>query len=233
MKNRAISRVFVVKMQGLAVKWRMSLLEVSFFGTFQMKVGDVPIANFRSVNTQGLLAYLILQAERPFPRDTLATLFWPDVPDATAKKNLRQTLYQLRQLLNDSDKLPQPFLFVSRQNIQWNPESDYWLDVQAFLADLAHGELETAVTHYTGELLPGFTCDSLDFENWLRQERERLHRLALTALDDLTERYITQADLAAAEAAAPAPQSGSRLEMPAKYNALPAGSRSPSPTAST
>ncbi|MCB8928747.1 MAG: protein kinase [Ardenticatenaceae bacterium] len=184
----------------------MPRLEVSFFGPFQAELDGVPLTNFRSVNTQGLFAYLILQAERPFSRDLLATLFWPDVPDSTAKKNLRQTLYQLRQLLNDSDEVDEPFLLVSRQNIQWNPESDYTLDVQAFLAALAHGELATAVGHpdgyYQGELLPGFTCDSLEFENWLRQERERLHQLALTALNDLTARQLTQADFVAAQASA-------------------------------
>ncbi len=198
----------------------MSLLEVSFFGTFQVKLDGKPLTNFRSVNTQGLLIYLMMQAERPFPRELLATLFWPDVPDSTAKKNLRQTLYQLRQLFDieateDTEKkeglssqnsvlsvAKKPYLLVSRQNIQWNPDSDYVLDVQSFLADLARGELATAVGHYTGELLPGFTCDSLEFESWLRQERERLHRLALTALDDLTERQMTQADFVAAQATA-------------------------------
>lgn len=178
----------------------MSQLEVSLFGTFQVKLDGKPLTNFRSVNTQGLFAYLILQAERPFTRETLATLFWPDTTDSTAKKNLRQTLYQLRQLLSDSDD--QPWLLVSRQTIQWNPDSDYQLDVQHFLANLAHGDLQTAVSHYAAELLPGFTCDSLEFENWLRLERERLHRLALTALDDLTERQITQADFVAAQASA-------------------------------
>ncbi|MCA9944314.1 MAG: hypothetical protein KC449_12585, partial [Anaerolineales bacterium] len=208
----------------------MSRLEVTFFGTFQVNLGDNPIANFRSVNTQGLLIYLMLQAERPFPRDTLATLFWPDMPDSAAKKNLRQTLYQLRQLLTEGEATEgtenkegldglkpisktsvdsvakKPFLLVSRQTIQWNPDSDYLLDVQAFLAALAHGDLATAVGHpsgfYQGELLPGFTCDSLEFESWLRQERERLHRLALAALDDLTERHLTQAEFGTAEAAA-------------------------------
>lgn len=201
----------------------MSQLEVSLFGTFQVKLNGKPLPNFRSVNTQGLFIYLILQAERPFTRETLATLFWSDVPDSTAKKNLRQTLYQLRQLLHkkkaaeEKEKIEdlrsaskssvasvakKPFLLVNRQTIQWNPDSDYALDVQHFLADLAHGDLQTAVGHYRDELLPGFTCDSLEFENWLRLERERLHRLALTALDDLTERQIAQSDLVAAQASA-------------------------------
>jgi serine/threonine protein kinase/DNA-binding SARP family transcriptional activator/Tfp pilus assembly protein PilF len=178
----------------------MPQLEVSLFGTFQVKLDGNALTNFRSVNTQGLFVYLILQAERPFTRDTLATLFWPDVPDSNAKKNLRQTLYQLRQLLSDSND--QPWLLVSRQTIQWNPDSDFELDVQHFLADLAHGDLQTAVSHYQDELLTGFTCDSLEFENWLRLERERLHRLALTALDDLTERQLIQADFVAAQASA-------------------------------
>ena len=180
----------------------MSRLEVLLFGTFQARLDDLPITTFRSVNTQGLFAYLILQAERPFTRDSLATLFWPDVPDNTAKKNLRQTLYQLRQLLNDSDELPHPFLIVTRQTIQWNLASDYTVDAKLFVQELAKGNLAAAVSRYAGEILSSFTCDSLEFEAWLRQERERLHRLALTALDDLAERQMAQADFATAQDAA-------------------------------
>ena len=180
----------------------MSRLEVLLFGTFQAQLDGVSLTTFRSVNTQGLFAYLIFQAERPFSRDLLATLFWPDVPDSTAKKNLRQTLYQLRQLLNDSDDQPHPFLIVTRQTIQWNPASDYTVDVQKFLSDLATGNLSAAVGCYHGELLPGFTCNGLEFEDWLRQERERLHRLVLTVLDDLTEQQLAQSEFAAAQASA-------------------------------
>ena len=180
----------------------MSQLEVSLFGTFQVTLEGSLIPHFRSVNTQGLLVYLILQAERPFPRDTLATLFWPDTTDSIARKNLRQTLYQLRQVLKDSDKNENPFLIVTRKTVQFNPNSSTTLDVHHFGQALAAGVLETAVSTYTGELLPGFTCDSLDFEAWLRQERERLHRLALSAMSDLTERQLTNGDYAAAQATA-------------------------------
>ena len=43
---------------------------------------------------------------------------------------------------------------------------------------------QQAVALYRGDLLAGFTCDSLPFDEWLRQEREQLHRLALDALFD-------------------------------------------------
>lgn len=143
----------------------MPQLSLQFFGAFQAALDAQPITHFRAANVQGLLVYLVLQAERPFPRDVLATLFWPNETDSRAKKNLRQTLYQLWQLLHDSDDHPHPFLLANRQTIQWNVESNTTLDVQAFLTALAQGELATAVGHpdghYRGKLLPGFTCDNL------------------------------------------------------------------------
>ncbi len=177
-------------------------LSLKFLGTFQATLDSQPIHNFRSVNGQGLLVYLALQAERPFPRDLLATLFWPHDSDSTAKRNLRQTLYQLRQLLRDSKEQTEPFLLVTRQTVQFNQASDHTLDVQEFLQSLADGNWATAVSHYTAELLPGFTCDSLDFEEWLRGERERLHRLALDTLTDLGAQQLRNGRLEAAQATA-------------------------------
>jgi DNA-binding SARP family transcriptional activator/DNA polymerase III delta prime subunit len=177
-------------------------LSLKFFGSFQAALDGQPITHFRSVNGQGLLVYLALQAERPFPRDVLATLFWPMDDDSTARRNLRQTLYQLRQLLQDSDEQAEPFLLVTRHTAQFNSASDYSLDVHELLNGLATRDLAMAVSHYHGELLPGFTCDSLDFEEWLRGERERLHRLALEAMTDLTAEYLEQGNITTARASA-------------------------------
>lgn len=169
----------------------MAYLSLAFLGTFQVILNDEPIVRFRSANAQGLLVYLAMQPQRSVARETLATLFWPDSPDSTAKKNLRQLLYQLRQLLQDNDQRETPFLLVTRQTVQFNPDSDFTVDVLHFGQALAASVLETAVSLYQGELLSGFTCDSLEFEAWLRQERQQLHRLALNAMSDLTERQIS------------------------------------------
>jgi hypothetical protein len=64
----------------------MPQLQLIFLGGFQAKLDNQPLQQFRSVNTQGLLVYLAMQAERPFTRETLAALFWPNEPDSTAKK---------------------------------------------------------------------------------------------------------------------------------------------------
>ena len=168
----------------------MAQLALSFLGTFAVQLDGQKLSRFRSSNVQGLLVYLALQANHAFARDSLATLFWPEQSDSTARKNLRQALYQLRKVLDDSDKNEQSFLLVSRRSIQFNPQSNFVLDVAQFLTALDEGDLATAVSHYTADLLPGFTCDSLEFEEWLRSERERLRGLALAAMSKLGARYL-------------------------------------------
>jgi DNA-binding SARP family transcriptional activator len=172
----------------------MDQLTVSMFGAFQAARGGTPLAHFRSARVQGLLVYLALTQPNAQSRDVLAALFWPDEPEAVAKQNLRQSLYQLRQVLGDSDVHPQPQLLVTRSTVRWNPASDHALDVAAFLAHLDGDQLEPAVALYRGELLPGFSCDSQPFDAWLSQERERLHRLALDALFELTAQQLARAD---------------------------------------
>jgi len=179
-------------------------LGLTFFGAFQATLDGRPLTHFRSANNQGLLVYLALQCERPFPRETLATLFWPDESDQNARNNLRQSLYQLRKLLGDleEERAGPPFLLAERLTAQFNPDSDYSLDVRRFLLAVERRDLQAAAGYYQGELLPGFTCDSAEFEDWLRQQREYLHRLALETLTLLTQEHIQHGRLDHAQAAA-------------------------------
>lgn len=168
----------------------MVRLDLSFLNTFAVDLDGQPITQFRSANNQGLLVYLALHSNKPQPRDVLATLFWPEETEKTARHNLRQALYHLRTILADTKSNGDPFLKVNRQTAQFNPQSDYNLDVQQFLEAIDRNDLETAVSLYHGDLLPGFTCDSLEFEEWLRQEQERLHQLALEAMFELAQDYL-------------------------------------------
>ena len=130
----------------------MTHLSLAFLGTFQASLADQPITHFRSSNVQGLLVFLVLQPGRSVPRDVLATLFWSDEPDHRARANLRQSLYQLRKLLEEGAG---SFLTVTRQTVRFNPDGAYQCDVHDFLQALELGELAKAVTSYGGELLPG------------------------------------------------------------------------------
>lgn len=168
----------------------MAGLKLSFFNTFQVNLDGQPVTQFRSANNQGLSIYLALNHAQPQPREVLAALFWPDDAEKNARHNLRQALYHLRILLGDSNNAAAPFLLVTRHTVQFNAGSSYILDVEQFLEAVEANDLATAVSHYQGDLLPGFTCDSLEFEDWLRQEREDLHQLALESMFELTQTYL-------------------------------------------
>lgn len=159
----------------------MAQLSIFLLGTFQVTQNEQIITQFRSANVKGLLVYLVLNAERPLPREVLATQFWPEEPTNVAQTNFRQALYQLRKICKEPDAQGQPFLIVNRQNVQFNPKSDYLLDVEQFLRALDSDDLETAVSLYQGELLPGFSTKSVLFEDWLLDKRQTYNRLALDA----------------------------------------------------
>ncbi len=124
----------------------MDHLTLSFLGAFQATLGAKPLTNFRSTKVQGLLIYLVLTRQQAHARDVLTTLYWPDEAEAIAKQNLRQSLYRLRQVLDDADSEDDPYLQVTRSTVQFNATSDYSLDVTTFLAYLENDQLKPAVT---------------------------------------------------------------------------------------
>lgn len=174
----------------------MSQLRLSFLGAFEAMLGDKLLVNFRSAKAQGLLIYLVLTQQQAHNRNVLAALFWPDEPEDRARHNLRHSLYRLRLLLADDGSGKQPFLLINRATVQFNSASYYSLDVTGFLSAVKDGKLETAVSNYNCDLLPGFSCDSLPFDDWLRTARERLHRVALDALFECTALSLTRGDYA-------------------------------------
>jgi predicted ATPase/DNA-binding SARP family transcriptional activator len=185
----------------------MSGLKISLLGPFQVTLDGVPVTRFGAGTARALLPYLAMAPHTPHRRETLAGLLWPDQPESEARHNLSQALLRLRAAIGDRDASP-PFLLATRETIQLNPESDYWLDVSTFEQAVAftrhhrHRRVEDcaacaehlgeAVELYQGEFLAGFTLASALFEEWAVLERERLHRHALEALGQLAAYHEAQ-----------------------------------------
>lgn len=74
--------------------------DLTLFSHFAFTQADGAPVAFATEKTRALLCYLTLEANRPLRRDALATLFWPDYGDDDARRNLRQTLYRLKQALD-------------------------------------------------------------------------------------------------------------------------------------
>ncbi len=138
-----------------------------------------------------------MEADRPHRREVLAGLLWPEWPDRDALSNLRYALSSLRRAIGDRDADP-AFLLITRDTLQFNTASDYWLDVAAFTEVVQGGraqspatdQMEQAIAVYRGSFLEGFSVgDSPGFEEWALLTRERLARQISSALHRLAETY--------------------------------------------
>ena len=109
----------------------MARLEIALLGAFQVSKDEKLVTRFETAPARALLIYLVLHPEMPFRREVLADLLWPTQPRSEALHTLRQTLNRLRRAIESREPNP-PFLEITRQTIQYNADSDYWLDTDAF-----------------------------------------------------------------------------------------------------
>ncbi|MBS1721929.1 MAG: hypothetical protein JSS66_02860 [Armatimonadetes bacterium] len=76
-----------------------SLWRVELFGQLRLRAPDGSRQTLRYQKVGKLLAYLAFFAQRSHERDLLACMLWPEADPGTAKKNLSQSLYELRRIL--------------------------------------------------------------------------------------------------------------------------------------
>ncbi|MDW8328193.1 MAG: BTAD domain-containing putative transcriptional regulator, partial [Anaerolineales bacterium] len=150
-----------------------------------------------------LLACLALERRRAHPRPVLAARFWPDLPEAQARRYLNTHLWRLNRALR-SAKSP-PYLLADKQTVQLNPDGALWLDATEFdraatqalspsLTTEVIPQLESAVRLYRGDFMPGY------YSEWCLRERERLHEQYLIMLETLARLYRARQDWDSAQA---------------------------------
>ena len=172
----------------LAVIWPSSggeMIELRTLGTLSLLGLDS--SELQTVLVQpkrvALLTYLAVVSRMGLVRrDPLLGLFWPEHDEARARASLRQALYEFRQELGQE-------VLVTRGDDEVGLNWDvFWCDVSAFEAALAASDLELAVSLYRGSFLAGFSLrGSVEFDQWLEVERDRLARAYAGALEQLAE----------------------------------------------
>lgn len=168
----------------------MARLKLFFLGPFQAMLDDRPVPGFESNKVRALMAFLVVESARPHARETVAALLWPDHHNHSAINSLRSALANLRGVIDDRSADP-PFLLISRVSLQFNPASDYELDVNQLegIATREIAQLEWLYEH-RGEFLEGFSLpDSSPFEEWLRGRREQCRRAIYQAFERLAHHY--------------------------------------------
>lgn len=164
------------------------MLNIKLLGCFRVTL-DGRLVDIPSRPSQLLLAYLLLNAGTPHPREEMADILWPDSSADNARANLRHALWQLRSAIEDTDD-PQTIAIVHDAHaIAFNRHSAYALDVDALRQERpvwTTAALMEAAAAYGGELLPGF------YESWIVLEREQLAVVFDRRMGRLLERLIAE-----------------------------------------
>ena len=179
------------------------MLHVSLLGEQSITGGggDGAGSRTRSSRSVALVAFLVVHAGSPQPRQRIAGLFWPESTDAQALTNLRRELHQLRQVLGD-----EPSLVVTPADLCWRDTETCRVDLRVFSAEreaalmaAAAGDDEGVLAHaagaiaeYRGDLLPG------GYEDWLLDARSEIERQCVGLCDLLGETRARSGDLAGA-----------------------------------
>ncbi|MCQ3980691.1 MAG: hypothetical protein DPW09_45395, partial [Anaerolineae bacterium] len=155
-------------------------LIIRLLGPVQISRDDQPV-QIRGYQQVALLAYLLITG-KAHTRQHLVDLLFDHSDDPRA--NLRWILSELRRVIGGD------YILADRQEVAFNFESDYWLDVSAFEA----GQVEL----YRGDFLEGLHLrDAFRFEDWAFFERERLRGRYQAALEQQLAMLEQQGDQAA------------------------------------
>ena len=179
----------------------MAWLDVRLFGGFEARLDTGEKITLSTRKAEALLAYLAIAPGKAHSRDQLAGLLWSDRAEVQAKSSLRQALTALRHGLEVNGA---EILTTEGEGVFLEP-SAIAVDVPEFeklAANGSNGNLARADKLYQGALLAGLRVRDPAFNEWLAQERARLHELAVNAVDRLLAGLLREDDHEAAVAAA-------------------------------
>lgn len=173
----------------------MAQLKIHLFGQPRLERDGV-LVEISLTKAMALLAYMVT-TRQPHGRDALATFFWPESDQSTARANLRRTLYALNKSVGEN------IVQADATSLALNPQVDIWLDVEEFTRLIREcvsisehvgteciSPLAQAATLYKDDFLAGFTLpDCPAFDEWQFFEAERLRQTLARVLTQLTRAY--------------------------------------------
>jgi DNA-binding SARP family transcriptional activator len=172
------------------------MVRLFLLGRFQALVEQGPAPLLEGRKAQELLAYLSMGHNRPYDREILATLLWPDQDELQARRYLRKVLWQLQSGLGENGN---QILDVEQESVYLHRTDALWIDAicleHAFTAvgnipgealDETQVELLRSTSQlYRGDLLEGWYLD------WCLVERQRIQHIYLTLIDKLIRYCLT------------------------------------------
>ena len=180
----------------------MAKLELFLLGNPQIHVDGQAVTSFNTRKDQALLAYLAVTGT-PHSRETLAGLFWSDLPEGNARRNLRHSLSHLQKVIGPQWLATERVVALTRdqpwsvdvhtlrtavQKLTASPQVVLGRDNRPTIA-----VVDQLLQIYRGEFLQGFHLhQAAYFEEWLLAQREELRLLALRGLEAATQHCLAQ-----------------------------------------
>lgn len=170
-------------------------LKILFLGDFKIILKNNAIASLAYIKMRALLAYLVVEHEQTFTRDSLADLFWGNENLPVARANLRRALSQLRKSLEVPSG--QVLFEATKNTLRFIP--NVYVDVLYFMGKdfdfvddpgyfLISDEQRSSL--YQGEFLCGVVLPECEvFMTWLQRQRIVHQRRAVILLEQLTSHY--------------------------------------------
>lgn len=169
---------------------RSAPFAIRLFGRFRCLTEGGSWSQLDSRKLQEVVAYLLLFRNRYHPREVLSKTLWESAQGGVARKNLRQSLWLLRDGPEDTARTP--WLCSGKDWVKLD-DRFVWSDVGEMESVFdqvrsVHGEhftgeqteqVERAVELYSGDLLEGWT------PKWCELERVRLQAVYLALLEKL------------------------------------------------
>ncbi len=181
----------------------MSTLRIHIFGPIRVNSGSQTVGMKLIPTVRNLLAYILLNPHRSYPRDVLAGLTWGDRPAEQARNCLNTAIWRLRGIL-EPEGVPRGTYLTSgaEGEIGFNWDSDHWLDLEIFedsarqAAAFPSDALPESQAHLLEESLQLYQAELLEgvYSDWAVRERERLRNLYLDCLSRLINYYKSRDD---------------------------------------
>ncbi len=174
----------------MANEARGSRLDIRLLGPPEVQVDGVPL----TVDTRKAVAILALLATdgRPYARDELAAMLWPESDDASARGALRRTLSTLHAAVGEGP------LDVGRERVALVASACRvdLADLERLAGSDASADLTAAADLVRGPFLAGFSLrDSVEFDDWRATRAAAVERTVLGVLDRLTVAREAAGDL--------------------------------------
>jgi predicted ATPase/DNA-binding SARP family transcriptional activator len=168
-------------------------LRVRVLGGAELAVSGRPLVELASAKAAALLFYLAVTGTG-HSRSVLAGLLWSDLPEQTARANLRLVLTKLRRVVPDH-------LEVTRQTVALAGGQPVWVDAvevgRAALADRDDAELLSAVRLCRGDFLESFAVPGAPvFDEWVAGRRAAVRADMIALMDRAVRSARAQRDAA-------------------------------------